>query len=135
MSEGYVLEIVITTLTILSPAGALLGTTGILDGLVSQVVELVPKTLSPASIISDVGNAIVSPFITIWNWLLYNFISPLLVIVFVVLFFVGQYYLLKMYFKFFQYIGANIIKFIGWASQNEKFKKMLNNFVDVTVGK
>lgn len=134
MSEAYVSQVVIEALLSSNPATALLypllGTETI-----GEVLVLANKSLSPANLVSSVGNTIVSPFIEIWNWLLYNFISPLLVIIFVVLFFVGQYYLLKMYLKFFQYVGANIIKFIGWTSQNTKFKRILNNFVNVTFGK
>jgi len=66
---------------------------GVLKEFVGQALD-VASIFNPLNVMAE-----------IWFWLLYNVLSPLLVITFTVLFFVGQYYLIKGYI----WVGKHIL--------------------------
>lgn len=61
-----------------------------LGGLVKHSQEI----LNVGQFAMDIG----AVFNEIWTWLLYNLLTPIILIAFLILFFVGQYYLIKAYF-------------------------------------
>lgn len=66
---------------------------GLNDGL-GGLVEHSQKVLNVGQFAMDIG----AVFNEIWVWLLYNLLTPIILITFLILFFVGQYYLIKAYF-------------------------------------
>jgi len=59
-----------------------------------RVIEHQQKFLDIGQFAMDIG----AVFNEIWVWLLYNLLTPIILITFLILFFVGQYYLIKAYF-------------------------------------
>lgn len=63
-----------------------------------------------------------------FSWILNNFVIPIIAIIFLVLFFVAQYYLIKIYI----YLIKNVIgKVINWYQklvQNKHMNKLINKF-------
>ena len=97
-----------------------------------SVVILDPVSLAVSKLSTSLADGLGLIFTGIWDWLLYNIIAPLLAIVFVALFFIGQYYLFKLYFfagkfvfnKIFSILNKiNKIDFI--KEEIEEFKKLL----------
>jgi hypothetical protein len=86
------------------------------------------SSLSPVPFLDGILNGFTNMISNIWFWVLYNLISPLLVILFVVLFFIGQYFLIKLYIKLFQYIGLNLIKLFNFIIKSSIVKKVVNEF-------
>lgn len=96
-----------------------------LNSVLYNVVERF-SSLAVSSIGGGIFNAFTNLVNSIWLWVLYNLISPLLVILFVILFFIGQYYLIKLYIKIFQYIGINVIKLFNLVIKSNFIKKVIN---------
>jgi len=102
----------------------------IIEDISTKVVTFF-SAINPANALEGVMNGFTNTITGIWLWILYNLISPLLVIVFVILFFVGQYYLIKLYIKLFEYIGLNMIKLFNFMIQSKFIKKVITEFESV----
>lgn len=74
--------------------GTLLFTSGVGDVVVK---ELVPQALQTGNIIENFGLQLGIMINDIWNWILYNIFIPIMLLAYLILFFVGQYYLIKLY--------------------------------------
>ncbi len=59
-----------------------------------ELIKHSQKLLDVGNFVMDIG-AVLNE---IWTWLLYNILTPLILITFLILFFAGQYYLIKAYF-------------------------------------
>lgn len=82
-----------------------------------------------SNVIEDTFQTIASPFVDIWNFALYNIISPILLILFVILFFIGQYYLIKLYIKLFQWVFGNLFKLIDLILESKKIKSIIEKLI------
>jgi len=77
--------------------------------------------------ILDYGvNILVSPFTIIWEWLLMNILTPFLLLAFLILFFVGQFYLIKLYFYVGKVFILNLIKLFNLVMKSKYIKKILD---------
>ena len=127
MSSTYVTQVLIENTLAVNPATNFLNiNTGEDSTLLESAIAMTIEYLSKGDFVSQLGEAFFSPILKIWFWLLYNLISPLLLIFFIVAFFVAQYYLIRMYIIVFKYLIGNIIKFYAWASNNQKIKDFLS---------
>lgn len=79
---------------------------------------------------TNLGYTMTTPFILAWNWVLYNILTPLILMVFLIGFFIGQYYLIKLYFKMFRLIVLNIIKLFNLISKSPKIQSFITKIED-----
>ena len=96
------------------------------EGVLSSESYLGSESLNPASFFQAGVDAITSPFTDLWNFLTYDILAPIILIIFAILFFTAQYWLFKLYFK----LGRELIKGITNIINKISFLKEKNNFVN-----
>lgn len=87
------------------------------------VSELALEVLNPFNVVSNLGNSITG----IWNWLLYNLITPFILIVFIILFFWGQYKLFRAYFFVIGTVVSKLSAIIPKVAQTKQVKSIVEN--------
>lgn len=111
----------------------LLGT--ILDSYVSgstigEIIVLNSQSLNSGFMFNSIFDSLTNVIMEIWLWLLYNLITPILLISFTIAFFVGQFYLIKLYIWIFKNTILKIVKVWGWIMGHKKVKQFVNNMED-----
>lgn len=96
------------------------------------VVELGMAFLDPATIFEKTGTTLGLFVNEIWNWILYNILSPIIIIVGLVLFIALQIGLLYVYYRLVKEVVMRLIALWGSVSQNETFKG-LKSKLDVII--
>lgn len=86
--------------------------------------------VSPSNLLGIAADITVSPFTSLFDFLLNNILAPLAIIVFIGLFFIGQYYLIKMYIFSIKTVFTNIVAIYErvLASKYAKEVKAIWNF-------
>ncbi len=98
------------------------------------VIELGAQILSPASLIERAG-ATLGMFINeIWSWILFNILSPIIIIVGLIVFIALQMALIYIYYKLVKEIILRIITLWGSVSENETLQKTKNKIQKIISG-
>lgn len=126
---------VITTIVIgsvigLSSIGAFRFGQDISQGGLGTIFQFEPELLNPSSIFQVGLDSISSPFSLIGNFLLEYLITPFILISFLILFFVAQYWLFRLYFK----LGKSIFDGVVTIAQKinlESNNPILNKLKDI----
>lgn len=95
-------------------------------GALGEVLISPTKLLDVGTAINNIG--IFNPLLEIWNWTLYNMISPLFMIIFLILFFVGQFYLIKMNIYIIKNIGLKVITISNFIIKSKKAQTFISKF-------
>lgn len=122
---NYVSSVLIKSTIKSSP---LLNTIDFVYGSLSDGASIINLPIVNLGIASSISNSIGNVFNNIWLWLLYNLITPILLIVFVILFVAGQYYLIKAYIWIVKNIVLNVLRGYNSISKSAKVKQILNNY-------
>lgn len=101
--ETIIIQSLIATNPAFAPVGLFIGTE-LGSGIIEQIVNNPSLSLNPFTIIDNSFYSLGNIFTDIWTWLLYNLITPFLVIVLTIIFFIGQYYLIRLYIILFKFI-------------------------------
>ncbi len=93
--------------------------------------ELGFTSLNSSNLLTLGVHGVVSPFVSVWQFLLEYLITPLILIGFAILFIVAQYWLFKLYFKLGKNIYIGVLKVIETLSFSEnKWSQKLQKFFD-----
>lgn len=127
---GLFLETIVqsTSLALLSPVGfptPFFGT-----GSIGDLITYNTQSLVPAVVGSSIGG-FTSIIGEIWAWLLFNIITPVMVIVILILFFVAQYYLIKMYIFVIKNVINKILDSYTKISNSKKFNDILSKYKSI----
>lgn len=95
-----------------------LGTTG-------TVTELDPLNLVVAHATDSIFSGIQYLFGDIWAWLLYNFITPAIMIIGILLFFYSQYWFIRGLFNVVKFSIGKIIPLFDGISENKTLTKLV----------
>lgn len=82
-------------------------------------------SLAPSTLIAQAGGGLFSGFQEIGYWILHNILTPITLFIFLALFFVAQYYLIKFYAYLFRMAFEYVPKYFGIVK--EKLKPQGNN--------
>lgn len=121
---AFLTELFIKTAINLNPAYQMINIVS--GGAANSMLIMPPKLLDLGTTINNLG--IFNPIIEIWNWALYNLISPIFMIVFLILFFVGQYYLIKMNIYVFKNLGIKIFSIANFIIKSKKARIFISKF-------
>ncbi len=89
------------------------------------------KILDPANIINALSNTMSNTFTDIWMWLLLNILSPLIMIVFLILFFAGQFLLFRFYIYIFKALFPYIKSLWNLFKRTQEYKILRSMYSDV----
>jgi len=131
MAIGLIVLGTLATLTFISTFSL---TKGIVasGGILGGVHYLGSASLDKPSLLSSIGDAITSPFTEISQFLLDYFVTPLILIGFLVLFFFAQYWLIKMYFIFGKKIIEGLKVIIDKLHLKDKGNEILQHFKNMS---
>ena len=94
----------------------------------TAVINNLPEVNLVPSFFSGALHSIAYIFTSIWNWLLFNILSPILVIIFIAIFIIAQIYLLKFYFFILKNIGGLILKSSSLIARIDIIKEIFSDF-------
>jgi len=101
-------QLILQSLTLINPAFGVLSSTLSLGAITLKVLE--PIALSLSDIGSSSAFALSRTLNIIWEWILYNVISPLLMILYLLLYFGSQVSLILMYYFIIKYVIIGTLK-------------------------
>lgn len=90
----------------------------------TSVVELGHSLISPASLFSSTGNFLSIFLNEVWNWILFNLLSPIIMIVGLILFIALQVALIYVYYLLVKEVVLRIINLWSTVSGNDTFKNL-----------
>ena len=123
---GVIETIILYTKLAVTPVSPLLASlsTGVLESAEKTGEELARKTLAPIRAVIEGINGLtmsISIFVyEIFNWLLMNILTPIILIVGVILFVAFQYYLIRFYIKLVSFFISKITSTINFVTTNKK---------------
>ena len=122
---NYVKDVVIETALTMSPA---LTPFTFLYGTLADGAGIVNLPNLSLDVVGLATNSFANVMTGIWQWLLYNLIAPLLLILFIVLFLVGQYFLIKAYYFLIKNVVLRVISMYNMLIDSPRIKSFVNKF-------
>ena len=116
---GFITETIIRTSLSVTPVAPILNFPAVNELIESVNYSFEEVSLNPVNLLTS---TITNPILDIWAWLLFNLITPILLIVFLILFFVGQYYLIKLNITLIKYTFINIVKLVNFVLDSPRIK-------------